>query len=484
MAKLEAKELTEGIYTLSFYVPDKVKWAKLVAKIKMIPDRRYVPPVYPKKFGVWECTSTPRNDELLRSLGFKLLRLEKKEPEREKVIVNLPTAWKDIELKGVTNLARPYQIQGIKQMVAWDCNLLQAFDMGLGKSLMSVSAMNHLNKFPVLIICPATLKMNWQREIDLWSDKPRSSYIVEGTTVKEDYSKYEYIIVNYDVLWHNLEFILDKVRPLVCIFDEAHVLKNGGSFVSKYYPDYKVKKNEHVIQVGDKRQVYSLPPKRVRASQWLVNGLPEEFEERLGKKWEGVKHTLLLTGKPIQNNNSDLFNLLHLLNPKQFVNKQNFVSYFCKTEEGFKAGSTKIVGSKNNDVLHKILLEKYMIRKLKDEVLSELPPLTKSVIPLPLEPSYRKAYGQVDEDFLSWINDFKSRGELSPEQERLERNSRFRTLLDLARDGKLESCFQYIDNIVIILRLKSYCSHTTGKLSMLYQKGMVRNVWSYMEEPP
>ena len=414
------------------YIPDKNQYGVMLSKVKLLPTRRFVQPIPPKQWGHWECEINSRTTELLVQLGFKIIPLKSVEQERERVLPVLPTEHLSYPAPDVPACARSYQIEGIQLMKYFNYKVILADDMGTGKTFQSLMAVKNGSLTPVLILCPASLKINWYKEIKLWNRHKPKIHTLEGRTGNSIPKGTEYLICNYDILYWNVALILESFKPKTVIADEAHVLKTDYKHVGKWYPDYVIKKNEEIID----KKVYSLPPKVVQAVRHIV--LPSE-------KWKGISNVLLLTGTPVQNNAGDLFNLLNLLDPLKFQNRNKFEDYFCNKEAGFRPGSVKISGSKNMDILHKLLLENYMIRRTKQEVLPELPKTQKILLPMPLESKLQKEYNKAKEDIVQWVLENKRKNIITTEQ---ERTARFQTLLQIARYGKLDSVFKHLDNVI------------------------------------
>ncbi len=213
---------------------------------------------------------------------------------------------------------RPYQVDGARFLASRKAALL-ADDMGLGKTAQAVAACDEVGAESVLVICPASVCETWRREFKRFS----MSGIIPT-------------VVSYDALVRN-PF---KAWSDVLILDEAHYLKNADS-------------------------------KRTRT----IFGTPDN-----GGLADHAKHIFLLTGTPMPNNPAELWPALHALAPETIVSTKTgkpypfwqFVNKFCRTRDnGF---GLQIIGGKNHSDL-KARLEPFMLRRLKSEVLAELPPI-------------------------------------------------------------------------------------------------------------
>src|SRR5687768_5340122 len=119
----------------------------------------------------------------------------------------------------------PHQIEGVAFLLGRRRAIL-ADDMGLGKTRQSIVSLRHLAPGgPRLVVCPASVKRNWAREIGLVA--PDSSVVViEGSAPVA--ATAEWVVVNYDILGRHIES-LARVPWAALVFDEAHYLKNHTS---------------------------------------------------------------------------------------------------------------------------------------------------------------------------------------------------------------------------------------------------------------
>lgn len=232
-----------------------------------------------------------------------------------------------------------------------------ADDMGLGKTTSAVIASLVEGSKKILVICPASLKINWKREIENYTDE--KVVIIEGKNWEEG----KFIIVNYDILknFHSLKN--NTVRTLLncgierVIIDEAHYISN---------------------------------PKAQRTK--IIN----EISHKLGKVW-------LLTGTPMTSRPINYYNLLKLVNSRVASNWVSYVSRYCEGRQFRGPNGRKIwnvSGASNLEELRDRTQDK-IIRRLKEEVLN-LP--DKIITPVYLEldsHEYKKEMGE----YLSWSDD-------------------------------------------------------------------------------
>lgn len=225
----------------------------------------------------------------------------------------------------------PYQRAGIVYASKRDACLI-GDDMGLGKTIQAVGVLNINREIErVLIVCPASLRLNWAREIEKWAIRPFRIGIVDGKFFPSDQP--DVLIINYDVLKRYSERIADTIFDLA-VFDEAHYLK-------------------------DPRAQRTKAALGVKALRWLF-----------------------LTGTPIPNRPKELFPMLSKLDPKDLG--RNFFAFarrYCAAHRN--RWGWDFDGASNKEELQDKLRERCMIRRRKVDVLKELPPKRRQVIEIP-----------------------------------------------------------------------------------------------------
>src|SRR5262249_41528272 len=123
----------------------------------------------------------------------------------------------------------PHQIEGVAFLLGRRRAIL-ADDMGLGKTRQAIVALRHAApRGPYLVVCPASVKQNWAREIAVAAPAASTQIIGRGAELTESA---EWVIVNYDILGKHAEH-LGATRWAGLVFDEAHYLKNHRSARSR-----------------------------------------------------------------------------------------------------------------------------------------------------------------------------------------------------------------------------------------------------------
>lgn len=204
-----------------------------------------------------------------------------------------------------------------------------ADDMGLGKTTSSIIAALESGAKKILIVCPASLKINWMREIEMYSN--RRTLIVEGGKWG---STFDFYIINYDIIknYHSLkdektglqESLILKEKFDLAIIDEAHYINNTGAMRTQ-----------------------------------LMN----DILDTISKVW-------LLTGTPMTSRPINYYNLLKIVKSPLTLNWQGYVKRYCKgfqfTANGRKIWKTD--GAANLDELRE-RTKHLLLRRLKTDVL-------------------------------------------------------------------------------------------------------------------
>jgi len=234
---------------------------------------------------------------------------------------------------------KPYQLVGLNYLVLMfkqKMNCILADEMGLGKTIQVIALLAYLREEcsiygPHLIVVPSSILNNWEREFELWCPKIK---IIKYYGNQDERAQLRYDIisksVSYDVIvtTYNMLYsgddkkLLTRVRFQYAVFDEAHMLKNMKS---------------------------------------------NRFKNLFSVK---AKYRLMLTGTPIQNNLLELISLLTFTVPNLFYSKLNFMEEFFKNKK-FDDNKSEFVQEKTDQA--KEILRPFILRRIKENVLKELP---------------------------------------------------------------------------------------------------------------
>lgn len=251
----------------------------------------------------------------------------------------------------------PFQRAGVEFMVE-RANCLQADEMGTGKTPQTLVAMNYLHSKKIiknsLIICPASLKLNWLREFAAWDTTGMSCDIAYGSK----FPKSDIVIANYDIMAKITKETHAKVWDNV-VMEECHYVKNN-----------KARRTKEVVG----GYMFTEPDPETLKRRRLV--LPPIK----------AKRKIMISGTPIVNRPIELFTALNYINPYGFPNKHKFGMRYCRGHRGGFGWDYK--GASNLAELQFKLRSTIMIRRLKSEVLPQLPRKIRQIIEL--DPNTKK----------------------------------------------------------------------------------------------
>lgn len=251
----------------------------------------------------------------------------------------------------------PFQEKGVRKLNHFGLRALLGDDMGLGKSFQALLAIKrHLPKGNVVVICPTSVKYNWEREASIHVNM--RAQVLETTNVPK-FSRLlapaRLYVINYKILGPWLKF-LKRLKPKLVVIDECQAVSNRNTQQSK----------------------------NVRA---LCRGVP---------------HVIALSGTPLINRPAELWPVLNMIRPDRYKSFFDFAWKYCKPRR--RPWGWDFKGASNLDELHQELNTYVMIRRRKADVLKQLPDKTRSVVPITLQ--NRKEYDHAYADFIGWLRKF------------------------------------------------------------------------------
>jgi SWI/SNF-related matrix-associated actin-dependent regulator of chromatin subfamily A-like protein 1 len=242
------------------------------------------------------------------------------------------------------------------EKLAGSKRFILADDMGLGKTTSTIIAALETGSKKILIVCPASLKINWQREIENYSDRP--VFICEG---KKFSTEHDFVIINYDILknFHDPKSkeltLLEQCNFDLVILDEAHMISNAQAQRTK-----------------------------------IINS----FVKKINRVW-------LLTGTPMTSRPMNYYNLLSIIESPVAQNWMAYAIRYCQGYQ-FKAGNRKVwnvSGASNLEELRD-RTSKQILRRLKEEVL-DLPDKIITPVYLRLQ---SKEYENLMGEYYDWYD--------------------------------------------------------------------------------
>jgi hypothetical protein len=237
----------------------------------------------------------------------------------------------DLEIPVPDGLAYlPYQKAGVAYALKRKSCLI-GDEMGLGKTITAIACLNVLKPKTALVVVPASLKINWKLELEKWLVEPRTIDVVNGggDTISDNP---DVVIINYDVLKKHQKALLSRTWG-VLILDEAHKIKNP-----------KAQRSIACVSLKADRKI-------------------------------------ALSGTPITNRPIELQPIAGFLDPDTFGNFFAFARRYAGAYKG--RFGWDFTGASNLDELQLRLRQSIMIRRLKKDVLEELPAKIRQIIVLP-----------------------------------------------------------------------------------------------------
>jgi SWI/SNF-related matrix-associated actin-dependent regulator 1 of chromatin subfamily A len=251
---------------------------------------------------------------------------------------------------------RPFQVEGADQLMKWGGRGLLADQMGLGKSLQCLMCLERNPSWlPALVVCPAHLKENWAREAE--KHIGMKARILSTTTCDMGRVENQQILIcNYNILMYWL-FVLQAAKLQTVIADEAHALAN---------PETN--------------------------QTWAMKELVET-----------VPHFIAVSGTPITSRPIQFWPVLNMIDREAWPSRHRFGHRYGAPRRNPFSGGWEFKGCTNGEELNQILTNKYMIRRLKEDVLKDLPAKMYNTVPLELKKAELKEYNLAKNDLKSWI---------------------------------------------------------------------------------
>ena len=295
----------------------------------------------------------------------------------------------------------PYQREGIifglekKRLLIGD-------EPGLGKTLQSIGIVDTANAYPTLVICPSSLKINWQREFEKFTDK-KAIVLDNATRTSWPYllqmGMFHMAIVNYESLRKYFVYDTGKDRA----FRLKDVVFNDAI---KVFRSVIIDESHRVKDPSAQQTIFT-------------RGIVE------GKQWR-----ILLSGTPVVNRAEDLVAQLSIMGRlKDFGGRGKFLADYG--EDG------------NLEALSRMLYENCMIRREKAKVLTQLPDKTRT--DLYVEISNREEYLLAQYDLAEYLRQYKECTDFEIRRKmRMEALVKFMALRSIAAKGKVKQAIDFV----------------------------------------
>jgi SWI/SNF-related matrix-associated actin-dependent regulator of chromatin subfamily A-like protein 1 len=359
-------------------------------KVKTLPGRRFHDE---GKSKYWSCPLTVEAVEALQGWEFEMGPDLTEFLEHTKI--SLTDLSDDFHIEGLQKELFPFQKKGVAFIEAKDGRALIADSMGLGKTAQALAWLQmHPEKRPVIVVVPASLKLNWDRECQMWMSESNVQ-ILSGKKVSTPIIG-EIIIINYDILpaWYGR---LSQIKAQVLIIDEAHFCKNNSA-------------------------------KRTKTVKALAKNIP---------------HIIALTGTPIVNRPVEAYNAIAMIDSTVVPNFWTYAQRYCGAKHN--GYGWDFSGATRTEELHEKLTTTIMLRRLKKDVLTDLPDKIHSFLPIELNNS--REYQKAEKDFIAWLRE-KRGDDVADRASNAAALAEIEGLKQLACKGKLNQAIEWIRDAV------------------------------------
>ncbi|MEA2468660.1 MAG: SWI/SNF-related matrix-associated actin-dependent regulator of chromatin subfamily A-like protein 1, partial [Thermoleophilaceae bacterium] len=319
------------------------------------------------------------------------------ERRRAKATVALSVAEDDIELElpALGGELRPFQRAGVRYAIEQRRTFL-ADEQGLGKTVQALAALEADSAYPAVVVCPASLKLTWEREAAHWLPH-RTTAVLSGRSARgwerAEADQADIVILNYDIVGGHVRRLGERGLR-AAVFDESHYCKEPRA-------------------------------KRTKACLSLARQVSED----------GLR--LALTGTPILNR------------PKELVSQLRLIGRLDDFGSG-AAMTRRFRGSDALERLHWHLRSHCYVRRLKADVLPQLPPKRQVTIPVAL--SNETEYRLAERNVVDWLRaqplDLRELEAKVAAALRNERLVQLNKLRQLAGRGKLDGAIAWLEDFV------------------------------------
>jgi hypothetical protein len=283
----------------------------------------------------------------------------------------------------------PFQWAGVRYALQARRTFI-ADEQGLGKTVQALATLEADDAWPAVVVCPASLKLTWEREAAKWLPH-RTRAVLSGRGAAAP--RADLIIVNYEIVAAHRE-ALSRTRPQALVLDESHYCKNPRA------------KRTHAVR---------------RLAQTLPNGALR----------------LALTGTPVMNR------------PDEIVAQLRIIGRLDEFGSGSQL-KRRFTGMGAEERLHWHLRRSCFVRRLKKDVLPQLPAKRRVVVPVGLD--NEREYRLAEKDVIAWLReqplDLAELNIKVARTLRAERLAQIGTLKRLAAKGKLAAAVTWIHDFL------------------------------------
>ncbi len=292
----------------------------------------------------------------------------------------------------------PYQQECVQEIEDFHGRALLALFMGAGKTPISL---DYLQRHPeittVVAVVPSSLKWQWEREAATHIGVRANVISTRKVNTAAMNLNARLWIISYAVIHNWLDFFMEKCKPQMVIIDECHFLLDTRTL-------------------------------RTRSVRALCKNVP---------------HILALSGTPLVNRPIELWPTLNILRPDVWSNRSVYCNRHCSPKLTYFGWTYQ--GASNLGELHTKMKRYVMVRRRIEDVLPQLPRVSRYIIPLDID--NRKEYAQAVRDFIGWLRT------ISPGKARraakAEKMVKIGYLLRMVAMAKMKGVFEWVDNFLI-----------------------------------
>lgn len=260
-----------------------------------------------------------------------------------------------LSIPNLTGALLSYQEAGVEYAAAHQRTFI-ADEMGLGKTIQAIAALEYIpNSFPAVVVCPPNLVLNWKTEYEKWSPTRKVVTVANRSNFPDE--EYDVLVIGYSNI---TTWAPNLLKHRSYVFDESHYAKTPTA-------------------------------KRTKAAIKMAKSCPADGT------------VLCLTGTPITNRPAEYASQLDILGKLSFFGGLfGFYRRYCAAYKD-RWGQWVLTGNSHLDELNEILRSSCYIRRTKDQVLTELPPVRHSTIKIKLDDKAMTEYRKAEGDFVNYM---------------------------------------------------------------------------------
>jgi len=361
------------------------------------------------------------DDDLMLEMASYEKMKDNEKKNREEIIAIKNKKTSDLQINGIKGELYNFQKVCIEFFIKTGGRAILSLPMGSGKTLVSLAYSVLTKKKKILVVCPASIKWNWNEEVEKWTDYKAFTFYGKTQPTENIYINHDIFIINYDILYKFVDWIDDHFFD-ICICDEIHYAKS----------------------------LYSRRSKMTR---------------KITKK---IKNVLLLSGTWILSRHSEAFVPLNIIDSQQWGSWHSYIKRFC----GFWQApwGPDFSRSTNAEEL-KQLIDPYYIRFKKDDILPDLPPKRYIDISIELDSQFQRIYNLAYDNFKKYLISVKEKTNKEIKRTlQAEKLVKLNELRQIACEGKVKAAEEIINNILENEnKVVVFCNYRTP-LHELYNK--------------